>query len=121
MAYGDEAKGRAGMKYTVSDDSTIRVGTARDILQEIINKGGNEEISRMSIDQYADALLDNAEYYLSEDVIKILKGIRFGTKYDQALKYLSAMPASGARILDEEREDTDGVGDKERAFATVRH
>ncbi len=109
------------MKYTVSDDFTIRVGTARDILQEIINKGGNEEISRMNVDQYADALLDNSEYYLSEGVIDVLKKMHFDTKYDKALKFLNAMPASGARILDEEREDVNVIGDKERALATVRH
>ena len=111
------------MKYTVSDDFTIRVGTAREILQQIIDKAdGNPEISRMNVDQYADALMDNYEYYLSESVVNVLKKMHFDTKYDEALKYLCAMPASGARILVEECEDTDRVGQsEERALATVRH
>lgn len=82
------------------DDSTIRTGTAKQILEQIVDKPTiNAEISGMSVDQYAQALIDNAPYYLPKRVIEELSIQPFSTVYDRALSLLSVMPASGARIL----------------------
>ena len=52
-------------KYKVWDDSTIRSGTAREILQEIVSKPSiNLEIRGMTVGQYAAALIKDAPYYL---------------------------------------------------------
>jgi hypothetical protein len=88
------------MRYKVWDDATIRSGTAREILQEIVNKPTiNAEISRMDVDQYAKALIKNAPYYLPKSVLQEVSGRDFQTLYDKALSLLSIMPASNARIL----------------------
>ncbi len=87
------------MKYKVWDDTTIRSGTAREILQEIVNKASVEEIKRMNVDQYAKALIKEAPYYLPTIVLQELGERNYSTVYDKALSLLSVMPASNARIL----------------------
>jgi len=88
------------MKYKVWDDKTIRSGTAKEILQEIVSKSTiNSEISRMNVDQYSKALIENAPYYLPKSVLDELANKEFSTVYDKALSLLSVMPSSGARIL----------------------
>ncbi len=87
------------MKYKVWDDATIRFGTAQEILQEIVDKPTiNAELKRMSVKQYANALIKNAPYYLPKNVLEQLSE-QDGTVYDKALSLLSVMPASNARIL----------------------
>jgi hypothetical protein len=89
--------------YTVDDTGELRVGTAQEILQSIRDKEtGNEEISARTVDGYADALIENADYYLSKGVIEIIRRKRFDTKFDKALTFLNAMPASGAHIIAQE-------------------
>ena len=88
------------MKYKVWDDSTIRSGTAREILQEIVSKPSiNLEIRGMTVDQYAVALIKNAPYYLPNNILQEMASRDFNTLYDKALSLLSIMPASNARIL----------------------
>lgn len=88
------------MRYKVWDDSTIRIGTAKQILEQIVAKPTiNAEISHMSVDQYAHALIENAPYYLPKMVLEELGTRKFSTLYDKALSLLSVMPASNARIL----------------------
>jgi len=88
------------MKYKVWDDETIRSGTAQEILQEIVSKPTiNTEIKRMSVDQYAKALIKEAPYYLPTIVLQELGERDYSTVYDKALSLLSVMPASNARIL----------------------
>jgi hypothetical protein len=89
--------------YTVDDSGELRVGTAQDILQSIRDKQtGNEEISALTVDGYADALIQNADYYLSKGVIDVIRRRPFDTKFDKALTFLNAMPASGAHIIAQE-------------------
>jgi hypothetical protein len=88
------------MRYKVWDDAMIRSGTAKEILQEIVKKPTiNTEISRMSVEQYANTLIDSAPYYLPTNVLEELDTRNFSTLYDKALSLLSVMPASNARIL----------------------
>ncbi len=94
------------MKYKVWDDAIIRSGTAKEILQEIVNKPTiNKEISRMSVDQYADTLIESAPYYLPTNVLEELGTRNFSTLYDRALSLLSVMPTSNARILTTEMDE----------------
>lgn len=88
------------MKYKVLDDTEVKIGTAEDILQQIIQKNGaNEEIRQMTVFQYADALINNAEFYLPKAALDSLRSLTFETKFDKALRYLSTMPSSGATII----------------------
>lgn len=93
------------MNYKVWDQHQMRSGTAEQILLEITKKenGMDTEVSHMTVDQYADALIGNAPYYVPKDVLDELAHIPFETKYDQALTLLGNMPASNLRILTTER------------------
>ena len=87
------------MKYTVLDNSTIRRGSAQDILQQIINKEtDNVDIGQMTVQQYAQALIDNAGYYLPKDAVDVVLDRGFPL-FDRALNLLNAMPASGTHII----------------------
>ena len=55
----------------------------------------------MTVDAYADALISDAEYFISDKVMEKIKTLNFPTKYERALAYLSAMPSSGVKILQE--------------------
>jgi len=94
------------MKYTVWDATQIRTGTAAQILSEIIHKdtGTNSEINGMSVDQYAQAIIHSADYYLPKQVAEVLSVRRFTSNYDKALTLLASMPASGMSILVTEPE-----------------
>lgn len=94
------------MKYKVWDNAMIRSGAAKEILQEIVKKPTiNTEISRMSVEQYANTLIESAPYYLPTNVLEELNTRKFSTLYDKALSLLSVMPASSARILTTEMDE----------------
>jgi hypothetical protein len=87
--------------YTVFDHGRVRRGGARQVLEEIRQQAaqGNEEIDRMSVDQYADALIEDAPYFLDDELLKVMLQQDYPTKFDQALQYLAQTPTSGVRIL----------------------
>ncbi len=87
--------------YKVWDERGITTGTAEEILKQVTQKdnGLDSEIRRMSVDQYADALIKNARYFLPKNVIQELSQTYPSSKYDLALNLLSSMPASNTRIL----------------------
>ncbi len=89
------------MTYTVFDDNQTRSGTARDVLEQIRAKAAihNDEILRMSVDDYAQALIEDAPYFLTEEVIEVVNAQQYPDKYDRALALLTNMPTSGVRIL----------------------
>jgi hypothetical protein len=89
------------MQYTVwSNGRTVR-GTAREILQDIQRHARSDsEVGRRTVDEYAEVLISDAAYFFPDRQVPwSLRDRDFDTKFDQALQYLDAMPASGLRIL----------------------
>ena len=94
------SKTAKAIEYTVWDEGTARNGSAEKILDEIRSAAReNEEMQNMTVDQYADALIDDAEYFLPEKILDAFKGRDFPTKFDRALAYLCASPTSRVRLL----------------------
>jgi hypothetical protein len=87
--------------YTIFDNGGTRRGDAQKLLEEIRIQAArqNDEIARMTVDQYADALIEDAPYFLDDALLKALEAQPFVTKFDRALNYLSQMPTSGVRIM----------------------
>ena len=87
--------------YTVFDHGQVRQGDARSILETIREQAAsdNDEIAAMDVDSYAAALLEDAPYFLEDDLLTALKSQQFDSKFDEALTYLAQMPTSGVRIL----------------------
>ena len=87
--------------YTIFDHGQTRRGDARALLEEIRVQAqkNNEEIARMDVDQYAEALIEDAPYFLEDGLFAVLKDQTFESKFDQALTYLAQMPSSGIRIM----------------------
>jgi hypothetical protein len=87
--------------YTVFDNGKTRHGSGRDVLESIRMEAArrNDEVGGMTVDQYADALIEDAPYFLDEALLQALGAQRFDSKFDQALTYLAQMPTSGVRIL----------------------
>ena len=89
-------------RYKVWDETGIQTGTAEEILKHVTlkdDRGIASEISDMSVEQYTDALIKNASYFLPDNVIQELLQAFPSSKYDLALNLLSSMPASNTRIL----------------------
>jgi hypothetical protein len=93
---------RTAYKYRVWDAGTVRRGTAKEILDSIRRAANNPEIKNMSAKQYADALVEDAPYFLDQDLLRALQSVDYPTEYDRALHYLAVMPSSRVRILTEE-------------------
>ena len=87
--------------YTVFDQGKTINGDARTLLEQIRveNSRDNAEIRGMDVDAYAQALIEDAEYFLPYDLLAAMKDYKFDTDYDRALAYLSQMPTSGVKIL----------------------
>lgn len=87
--------------YTVFDHGATRQGDARVILEQFRQQAAAnaQEFALMSVDEYADALIEDAPYFVERELFDALKAQRFETKYDRALTYLAQMPSSGIRIL----------------------
>lgn len=87
--------------YTVFDHGATRRGDARAILENIREEAAsdNDEIARMDVEQYADALIEDAPFFLDEQLLDALGSQPFDSKFDRALTYLAQMPTSGIRIL----------------------
>lgn len=87
--------------YTVFDDGKTIQGDARTLLEQIRmeNSPENAEIAGMNVDEYASALIEDATYFLPENLLDALQAQPFDSDYDRALAYLSQMPSSGIRIL----------------------
>ncbi len=89
------------VKYTVLVGKRIRGGTAKTILEMIRRDAAKNapEIADMTVDGYANALIEDANYFVDADVLKQLKGGIYPSKFDKALVYLAAMPSSQVTIL----------------------
>lgn len=87
--------------YTVFDEGKTLSGDARDILERVRRDAAvdNGEIAKMNVDEYAQALIEDAPYFLPDDLLNALKLQKFDSDYDRALTYLAQMPTSGVRIL----------------------
>ena len=87
--------------YTVFDDGRTIQGDVRTLLEQIRTENSREnvEIAGMNVDEYARALIEDAAYFLPEDLLGALETQAFDSDYDRALAYLSQMPTSGVRIL----------------------
>ena len=95
------AKAINEMSYRVWDSGTVREGSARDILEQIRTAlaGDNEEISKMDVTSYARALIEDAPYFVDQELLKALRREQYPTDWDRALHYLASMPSSRVRIL----------------------
>lgn len=87
--------------YTVFDAGRTIRGDACTVLKKIRveNAKENQEIAKMDVRQYAQALIEDAAYFLPNALLDALKKEKFETDYDRALTYLSQMPTSGIGIL----------------------
>lgn len=88
--------------YTVYDEGkALHTGDAKQILEEIRaeNSQENTEIAQMDVDEYARVLIEDAPYFLPDDLLQALRMQKFDSDYDRALTYLGQMPTSGVRIL----------------------
>lgn len=90
-----------GILYTVWDSGTKRTGSAEDILGQIRQNAArdNKELKDMTVDDYAVALVADAQYYIPKKILDSLESQDFPTTYDKALAYLCATPSSRVRIL----------------------
>jgi hypothetical protein len=87
--------------YTVWLVGREERGSAKDILQTIQrNANPDSQVHKLSLDTYVATLIDGASHFFPDGIVpEILATRDYPTKYDQALEYLSVMPASGVRIL----------------------
>ena len=89
------------VNYTLYNDGDTLRGSARDLLEQIRaeNAKENDEIKHMNVDEYATALIEDATYFLPDDLLRALKSEKSESDYDRALTYLGQMPTSGIRIM----------------------
>jgi hypothetical protein len=87
--------------YTLFHEGKTRQGEATSLLEAIRSEASqeNEEIRKMNVDQYEDAIIEDAEYFIDEDLLRALQAQPFESKYDRALTYLAQVLTSGIRIL----------------------
>ena len=86
--------------YTVFYTGDVRTAAAREILGRIQKSSqASGELRSMNTKKYADALVDDAPYFLPKTLLTYFHQQHFGSQYDRALEYLAAMPTSGVRIL----------------------
>jgi hypothetical protein len=87
--------------YTVFDHGNTVSGNARSLLTHIRDQAAehNPEIDAMTVEQYADAIIEDAPFFLDGDLLDALRTQHFDTNFDRALNYLTQMPTSGVRIL----------------------
>jgi hypothetical protein len=87
--------------YTVFDEGKVISGSAKKVLERIRAQIGkeNKEIAKLNVEQYATALIEDAPYFLPDDLLESLKKQEFDSNYDRALTYLGQMPTSGIRIM----------------------
>lgn len=95
-----ESKTLTGSLYTVWSSGSTFEGSAKDILKAIqADAKEDSAIKCMSVKQYAQALIQDAEFFIPKEALKFLENQEFESEYDQALQYLAAMLSSGVRIL----------------------
>ncbi len=87
--------------YTVFSDGCTIQGNARSILEQVLSENAkhNDELAKMTVQAYAQALIDDAPYFLPADLYAALEQESFPSEFDRALAYLDQMPTSGVRIL----------------------
>jgi hypothetical protein len=95
-----ESKTLTAPFYTVWSSGSTFEGSAKDILKAIQEDAKEDSaIKRMSVKQYAQALVQDAEFFVPKEALKFLEEQEYESEYDQALQYLAAMLSSGVRIL----------------------
>ena len=88
--------------YTVfNEEGPPFRGGASEILEELRAQSArnNAEIDGMNVDQYADAIIEDARYFLPDDLLDAINEEKFDSKHDKALMLLDKMPTSGVHIL----------------------
>ncbi len=87
--------------YTIFIDGKSRRGSAFDLLDGIRRDAASrsEEVARLSTDQYAALIVQDAAFFLDRDLLAYLKEQPYPSDYDRALRYLAEMVSSGVRIL----------------------
>ena len=97
---GREENGGIWITYKVLDDNQLRTGSAEEILTQILRENKIiEDTKGMTAEEYADALLNEAGYFLPKVAIDSLNELKYDTKFDKSLKFLCTMPTSGAVII----------------------
>src|SRR5437867_3794152 len=79
-------------RYTVWDGGQLREGSAREILERFKDSAGgkNADVRAMTVEEYARTLIEDAPYFVAEDLFKQLQGHEFASEYDKALACLAA-------------------------------
>lgn len=87
--------------YTVFDEGNTISGDARELIERIRQENAleNVEIAGMDVEKYAQSLIEDAPYFLPDDLMAALAKTTFESEFDRALAYLGQMPTSGVRIL----------------------
>lgn len=88
-------------RYVVWANGRTVEGDALTILKDIQNHARDDsDVRRRTSEEYADVLISDAAYFFPDrEVPYFLRDREYGSKYEQALEYLAAMPSSGVRIL----------------------
>jgi hypothetical protein len=87
--------------YTVFDEGKTISGDARDLLERIRQENAreNDEIAGMDVEQYAQSLIEDAPFFLPDNLMAAMAQVPFDSEFDRALSYLGQMPTSGVKIL----------------------
>jgi hypothetical protein len=86
-------------KYRVWQGGKIVEGGAREILEQIRAGARNKELLAMNVDEYIAALIEDAPYFVDEDLLKALQSEDYSSDADRALTYLANSYDSEVRIL----------------------
>ncbi|HZL38268.1 MAG TPA: hypothetical protein VFC78_23335 [Tepidisphaeraceae bacterium] len=91
---------RKQIEYTVYTGERLERGSAREILQRIRDGARpDSELSRITLDQYARGLVEDADYFIPKPTLTFLRQQVYPTIFDQALVYLAHMDSSQVDVL----------------------
>jgi len=93
---GDKPK-----QYTVWIAGRTVRGTPKSILENIQRHARDDsEVRNRTVEDYAQTLIKDAPYFFPDGQIPwLLEDRQYTDMFEQALEYLSVMPASGLRIV----------------------
>lgn len=78
-------------RFRVWDGTQIIQGTAREILERFRSHAAKgNEISKMSVEEYARSLIEDAPYFVSDDFLSQLENHDFDSDFEKALACLAA-------------------------------
>ncbi len=87
--------------FTVYDNGRILTGAPKTILEAIRQRAAEnvQEVRDIDVATYAGFLIEDAEYFLDERLLKAMENVSFNDDFERALTYMAHMPTSGVRIM----------------------